>query len=216
MGTTGPGGFQRVPRCGYDMRKFHDPAGVSQVHSLRREEPQLFDFAADPFETIDLAHDPNSVGIRERMEACWPRSWTRTRSMRGPRRIRPPWYPLRRSRGVLARGTSSIRLFRVRSHVLSRVMDTSEPGRGDSHGGSRVAAPAAVPAGSRRGAGNVAGGTCLDAGGGVGWGYFRLERPETPELIWGMPAWVVWGLFVPWFIEIAAAWGFCSPGARRR
>ena len=33
------------------------------------EEPQLFDLAADPFETIDLAHDPNSVGIRERMEA---------------------------------------------------------------------------------------------------------------------------------------------------
>jgi len=33
------------------------------------EEPQLFDLAADPFETIDLSHDPNSAGIRERMEA---------------------------------------------------------------------------------------------------------------------------------------------------
>ena len=43
----------------------------------------------------------------------------------------------------------------------------------------------------------------------LGWGYLPVsERPETPELIWGMPAWVVWGLFVPWFIEIAAAWWF--------
>ena len=32
----------------------------------------------------------------------------------------------------------------------------------------------------------------------IGWGYLPVsERPETPDLIWGMPAWVVWGLFVP-------------------
>jgi len=43
----------------------------------------------------------------------------------------------------------------------------------------------------------------------IGWGYLPVaERPEVPDLVWGMPAWVVWGLFVPWFLEIAAAWWF--------
>jgi len=43
----------------------------------------------------------------------------------------------------------------------------------------------------------------------IGWGYIPVEeRPDVPELIWGMPAWVVWGLFLPWFIEIAATWWF--------
>ena len=43
----------------------------------------------------------------------------------------------------------------------------------------------------------------------IGWGYVPVEeRPERPELVWGMPAWVVWGLFVPWFLQIAAAWWF--------
>ena len=43
----------------------------------------------------------------------------------------------------------------------------------------------------------------------IGWGYVPVdERPELPVLVLGMPAWVVWGLFVPWFLEIAAAWWF--------
>ena len=43
----------------------------------------------------------------------------------------------------------------------------------------------------------------------IGWGYVPVEeRPAVPELILGMPAWVVWGLFVPWFLQIAAAWWF--------
>ncbi len=43
----------------------------------------------------------------------------------------------------------------------------------------------------------------------IGWGYVPVEeRPAVPELVMGMPAWVVWGLFVPWFFQIAAAWWF--------
>ncbi len=43
----------------------------------------------------------------------------------------------------------------------------------------------------------------------INWGYVPVEdRPEVPVLVFGIPAWVVWGLFVPWFIEIAAAWWF--------
>jgi len=34
------------------------------------------------------------------------------------------------------------------------------------------------------------------------------ERPEQPLLVWGMPAWVFWGLFVPWVVQIAATWWF--------
>ena len=43
----------------------------------------------------------------------------------------------------------------------------------------------------------------------VGWGYVPVdERPAVPPLVWGMPAWVAWGLFVPWFVQIAAVWWF--------
>lgn len=34
------------------------------------------------------------------------------------------------------------------------------------------------------------------------------ERPAEPQLLLGMPSWVVWGLFVPWLVQIAAAWWF--------
>ena len=40
-------------------------------------------------------------------------------------------------------------------------------------------------------------------------GYVSPEnRPDTPELIGGIPAWVVWGLFVPWLIMIVITWCF--------
>ncbi len=40
-------------------------------------------------------------------------------------------------------------------------------------------------------------------------GYIPVdERPAEPELLFGIPSWVVWGLFVPWFAQIAAAWWF--------
>ena len=43
----------------------------------------------------------------------------------------------------------------------------------------------------------------------IGWGYLPVaERPEVPDLVWGMPAWVVWGLFVPCFLGVDAAWWF--------
>ena len=34
------------------------------------------------------------------------------------------------------------------------------------------------------------------------------QRPDSPDLIWGIPAWVVWGLFLPWGLQILAAWWF--------
>jgi len=34
------------------------------------------------------------------------------------------------------------------------------------------------------------------------------ERPAEPVLMWGMPAWVVWGLFIPWFGTTIATWCF--------
>ncbi|MFP6700711.1 MAG: DUF997 family protein [Planctomycetaceae bacterium] len=43
----------------------------------------------------------------------------------------------------------------------------------------------------------------------VGWGYVPVaERPEVPALILGIPSWVVWGLVVPWCLEVVAAWWF--------
>ncbi|GAB4147749.1 MAG: hypothetical protein Tsb009_21120 [Planctomycetaceae bacterium] len=40
-------------------------------------------------------------------------------------------------------------------------------------------------------------------------GYVPVsERPEEPILFLGMPAWVVWGLFVPWLVQIGATWWF--------
>jgi hypothetical protein len=36
----------------------------------------------------------------------------------------------------------------------------------------------------------------------------EAERPVDPELILGMPAWVVWGLWIPWLVLIFVTWGF--------
>ena len=33
-------------------------------------------------------------------------------------------------------------------------------------------------------------------------------RPDTPELVWGMPAWVFWGLWLPWFVQTGLTWWF--------
>ena len=38
----------------------------------------------------------------------------------------------------------------------------------------------------------------------VTMGYVpAAERPAEPPLVWGVPAWVFWGLFVPWGAQIA-------------
>ena len=34
------------------------------------------------------------------------------------------------------------------------------------------------------------------------------QRPKIPALVWGIPAWVFWGLFLPWFVLIALTWWF--------
>jgi hypothetical protein len=34
------------------------------------------------------------------------------------------------------------------------------------------------------------------------------DRPEEPLLVLGMPSWVVWGLFLPWIVQIMATWWF--------
>ncbi len=40
-------------------------------------------------------------------------------------------------------------------------------------------------------------------------GYVAPEqRPEQPSLILGIPAWVMWGLVVPWLTTIAVTWLF--------
>ena len=36
------------------------------------------------------------------------------------------------------------------------------------------------------------------------------ERPAVPRLVWGMPAWVFWGLLVPWVVLIGVAWWFAA------
>lgn len=42
-----------------------------------------------------------------------------------------------------------------------------------------------------------------------GWGYVPVEaRSAPPSLVWGMPAWVFWGLFVHWLLQIVAVWWF--------
>ena len=50
----------------------------------------------------------------------------------------------------------------------------------------------------------------LVVGGVIGWlGYQPpSNRPEVPMLVWGMPAWVFWGLLVPWLLLIGVAWWF--------
>ena len=34
------------------------------------------------------------------------------------------------------------------------------------------------------------------------------ERPPEPSLIWGIPEWVFWGLFVPWLVLMGVTWWF--------
>ena len=41
------------------------------------------------------------------------------------------------------------------------------------------------------------------------WGYVPpAERPDQPSLIFGVPSWVVWGLFVPWVVQVGVTWWF--------
>ena len=43
----------------------------------------------------------------------------------------------------------------------------------------------------------------------VAFGYVAAEqRPDVPELVWGIPSWVFWGLFAPWIVLIGATWWF--------
>ncbi len=40
-------------------------------------------------------------------------------------------------------------------------------------------------------------------------GYVPPEqRPRVPSMIWGVPTWVFWGLFVPWIVLILVTWFF--------
>jgi len=43
----------------------------------------------------------------------------------------------------------------------------------------------------------------------VTMGYLPAQqRPPEPLLVWGVPAWVFWGLFFPWCIQISLACWF--------
>ena len=43
------------------------------------------------------------------------------------------------------------------------------------------------------------------------YGYLPpSDRPEVPSLVWGMPAWVFWGLLVPWVVLIGVSWWFAG------
>lgn len=50
----------------------------------------------------------------------------------------------------------------------------------------------------------------LVVGGSIGsFGYLPAsERPAVPVLVWGIPAWVFWGLLVPWIVLIGITWWF--------
>ena len=42
-------------------------------------------------------------------------------------------------------------------------------------------------------------------------GYVEpAQRPEQPNLILGIPAWVMWGLVVPWIATIGVTWLFAA------
>lgn len=48
-----------------------------------------------------------------------------------------------------------------------------------------------------------------------GWigsfGYLPVsERPDTPQLVLGLPAWAVWGLLAPWLVLIGITWFFAA------
>jgi hypothetical protein len=36
------------------------------------------------------------------------------------------------------------------------------------------------------------------------------QRPELPALVWGVPAWVFWGLLLPWVVLIGVTWLFAA------
>ncbi len=40
-------------------------------------------------------------------------------------------------------------------------------------------------------------------------GYERPGRPADPSLVWGIPAWLFWGVVVPWVVAIGATIWFC-------
>ncbi len=43
----------------------------------------------------------------------------------------------------------------------------------------------------------------------ISQGYVPVdERPAHPALVLGIPSWVFWGLFVPWFAMIVVTWCF--------
>jgi hypothetical protein len=43
----------------------------------------------------------------------------------------------------------------------------------------------------------------------VTWGYLPpKQRPDEPSLTFGIPSWVFWGLFLPWFVQIGVTWWF--------
>ena len=52
----------------------------------------------------------------------------------------------------------------------------------------------------------------LVVGGLIGrYGYLSpAERPEVPVLVWGIPAWVFWGLLIPWLVLIGVTWWFAA------
>ena len=48
-----------------------------------------------------------------------------------------------------------------------------------------------------------------------GWiGYFGYlppaERPDDPQLVFGIPAWAAWGLLVPWLLLVVVTWYFAA------
>ena len=49
----------------------------------------------------------------------------------------------------------------------------------------------------------VIGGLCITLG------YVPAsERPVSPELLFGIPSWVVFGLIIPWLVLILVTWWF--------
>ena len=43
----------------------------------------------------------------------------------------------------------------------------------------------------------------------VTMGYLPVDqRPAEPPTVWGIPAWVFWGLFLPWGAQIVVTWWF--------
>lgn len=43
----------------------------------------------------------------------------------------------------------------------------------------------------------------------VNMGYLApAERPLEPEMVWGIPEWVFWGVFLPWSVMVGVIWWF--------